>query len=52
MAACLLGLGLGEHLMNTGVGGLNEACGADFVQKELTPPAGFAALPADARCGI
>ena len=50
MAACLLGLGLGEQLLNTGGGGLNEDCGADFVQKELTPPASFAALPADARC--
>lgn len=51
MAECLAGLGLGEQLINTGGGGLNESCGADFVQKERRPPEGFAAVPVGARRG-
>ena len=51
LAECLTGLGLREALINTGGGGLNESCGADYVQKERRPPQGFAAVPAGARCG-
>ena len=46
---CLRGLGLEERLFNTGDGGLNDGCGADFVQKEQRVPEGCPAAPADAR---
>ena len=36
-----IGAQLSVTLRNTGEGGLNEACGADYVQKERQFPAGL-----------
>lgn len=36
--------------VNGGEGQLNEACGADFVQKERARPANFASAPDGSRC--
>ncbi|EIE18707.1 intramolecular transferase [Coccomyxa subellipsoidea C-169] len=42
--------GLSAELRNTGAEGLNDCCGADFLQKERRLPAGFQDVPEGARC--
>lgn len=43
--------GMAAELRNTSTeAGLNDACGADFLQKERRLPAGFQDVPAGARC--
>lgn len=42
--------GLSAELRNTGAEGLNDGCGADFLQKERRLPAGFQDVPEGARC--
>lgn len=45
--------GMAAELRNTGIAegrGLNESCGADFLQKERRLPAGFHDVPDGARC--
>jgi hypothetical protein len=43
--------GMAAELRNTSTeAGLNDACGADFLQKERRLPAGFQHVPAGARC--
>ncbi|KAF8061373.1 PGM3 [Scenedesmus sp. PABB004] len=50
LAPSLAGLGLELELHNAGEGRLNHLCGADYVQKEQTFPAGMADVPVGARC--
>ena len=45
--------GMAAELRNTGSAdgsGLNDSCGADFIQKERWLPAGFHDVPDGARC--
>ena len=40
------------QLYNTGEGGLNDQCGADYVQKERAVPAGCSSIPESAQCAV
>ena len=49
-ALALRQMALPWQLYNTGEGGLNDQCGADYVQKERAVPAGCSSIPESALC--